>query len=125
MNKSLEVDQHPLPKPDKLFAALSAYQQMVLDKDSRVYVTINTHLGLFRYRRLPFGIVSAPAIFQCTMETIVQVFKHVQCYIDDILITGSNEEEHLHNLEEVLKRLSQYGIRVKEDKCVFLQNKVE
>ena len=96
---------------------------MVFDKDSRVYVTINTHLGLLRYRRLPFRIVSAPAIFQRTMETIVQGLKHVQCYIDDILITGSNEEEHLHNLEEVLKRLSQYEIRVKEDKCAFLQNK--
>ena len=135
VNKSLEVNQHPLPKPDKLFAALSgvkfskidltqAYQQMVLDKDSRVHVTINTHLGLFRYTRLPFGTASAPAIFQLTMETILQGLKHVQCYnyIDDILITGSNEEEHLHNLEEVLKRLSQYGIRVKEDKC---EDKVE
>ena len=61
------------------------------------------------------------------METILQGLKHVQCYnyIDDILITGSNEEEHLHNLEEVLKRLSQYRIRVKEDKCAFLQDKVE
>ena len=60
-NKSLEIDQHPLPRPDELFAALSGgvkfskidltqvYQQMILDKDSRVYVTINTHLGLFRY----------------------------------------------------------------------------
>ena len=68
VNKSLEVDQYPLPRPDKLFAALSggvkfskidlthAYQQMILDTDSRVYVTINTHQGLFRYTRLPFGI---------------------------------------------------------------------
>ena len=102
-----------------------AYQQMVLDKDSREYVTINTHHGLFRYTHLPFGIASAPAIFQRTMETILQGLEHVQCYIDDILITGSNEEEHLHNLEEVLKRLSQYGIRVKEDKCAFFKDKVE
>ena len=98
---------------------------MVLDKDSREYVTINTHLGLFRYNCLPFGIASAPAIFQRTMETILQGLEHVQCYIDDILITGSNEEEHLHNLEEVLKRLSQYGIRVKEGKCAFFKDKVE
>ena len=53
VNKSLEIDQHPLPTPDELFAALTggvtfskidltqAYQQMILDKDSRVYVTIN------------------------------------------------------------------------------------
>ena len=59
------------------------------------------------------------------METILQWLKHVQCYIDDILITGSNEEEHLHNLEEVLKHLSQYGIRVKEDKHAFFKDKVE
>ena len=96
---------------------------MVLDQDSRVYVTINTRLGLFRYTRLPFGIASAPAIFQRTMETILQGVKHVQCYIDDILITGSNEEKHLQNLEEVLKRLSQYGIRVKEDKCAFFKDR--
>ena len=50
---------------------------------------------------------------------------HVQCYIDDIIITGSSEEEHLHNLEEVLKQLSHYGIRVKEDKYAFFKDKVE
>ena len=137
VNKSLEVDQHPLPRPEDLFAALAggvkfskidltqAYQQMVLDEDSRMYVTINTHQGLFRYTRLPFGIASAPAIFQRTMETILQGLSHVQCYIDDILITGSSEEEHLRNLEEVLKRLSQYGIRVKQDKCAFFKETVE
>ena len=119
VNKSLEVDQYPLLRPDKLFAALStgvyfskinlthAYQQMILDTDSRVYVTINTHQGLFRYTRLPFGIASASAIFQCTMETILQGLTKVQCYIDDILVTGTSEQEHLHNLEEVLKRLSE------------------
>ena len=111
VNKSLEVDQYPLPRPDELFAALSggvkfskidlthAYQQMILDTDSRVYVTINTHQGLFRYTRLPFGIASALAIFQRTMETILQGLTKVQCYIDDILITGASEQEHLHNLE--------------------------
>ena len=137
VNKSLEVDQHPLPRPDDLFAALAggvkfskidltqAYQQMVLDKDSRMYVTINTHQGLFRYTHLPFGIASAPAIFQRTMETILQGLSHVQCYIDDILIRGSSEEEHPRNLEEVLKRLSQYGIRVKQDKCAFFKETVE
>ena len=49
----------------------------------------------------------------------------MQCYINDILITRSNEKEHRHNLEEVLKRLSQYGITVKEDKCAFFKDKVE
>ena len=98
---------------------------MILDKDSRVYVTINTYLGLYRYTRLPFGIASSPAIFQRTMDTILQGLPHVQCYIDDIIITGSSEEGHLINLEEVLKRISHYGIKVKEDKCAFFRDKVE
>ena len=132
VNKSLKVDQHPLLRPDKLFAALSgevkfseidlthAYQQITLDTDSLVHVTINTHQGLFRYTRLPFGIASAPAIFQRMMETILQGLTNVQCYIDDILVTGTSEQEHLHNLEEVLKCLSEYGIRVKRGKVCIL-----
>ena len=84
VNKSLEVDQYPLPRPDKLFPALSrgvkfskidlthAYQQIILDIDSQVYVTTNTHQGLFRYTHLPFGIASALLIFQHTMEMILQ-----------------------------------------------------
>ena len=77
---------------------------MILNKDSRVHVTINAHLDLFRCTCLHFGIASTPAIFQCTMDTILQGLPHVQCYIDNIIITGSSEEEYLHNLEEVLKR---------------------
>ena len=85
MNKSLEVNQHLLPKSDELFAALSgvkfskidltqAYQQMVLDKDSRVYVTINTHLGLFRYTCLPFGIASERNYSQLKKEAWSLIF---------------------------------------------------
>ena len=98
---------------------------MVLDEDSRKYVTVNTHKGLYRYTRLPFGIASAPAIFQRAMDTILQGLPHILCYIDDILITGEMEEEHIHNLEEVLRRLQNHGIKVKSSKCAFLQDSVE
>lgn len=75
INRSLEVDQYPLPKPEDMFASLSggqkfskidltqAYLQMQLDEESREFVTVNSHMGLYRYTRLPFGIASAPAIF--------------------------------------------------------------
>ena len=75
---------------------------MVLDEDSRQFVTVNTHLGLYKYTHLPFGVASAPAIFQHTMDTILQGLNHVQCYIDDILVTGDDDGEHFCNLEEVL-----------------------
>ena len=47
------------------------------------------------------------------------------CYIDDILVTGSSNKEHLERLEEVLKRLKEYGLRVKKSKCDFFQSLVK
>ncbi len=59
------------------------------------------------------------------MDTILQGIPHVICYIDDILVTGATEEEHLCNLEAVLEKLKKHGIRAKKEKCLFLQDKVE
>ena len=39
-----------------------AYLQLELDPQSKPYVTINTHKGLFQYNRLVYGIASAPAM---------------------------------------------------------------
>eukprot|EP00731_Ephydatia_muelleri_P002073 Em0001g2073a len=137
INQALMVDQYPLPKPSDLFAALSggkwftkldlaqAYTQMELDEVSRQFVAINTHRGLYRYTRLPFGIASAPAIFQRAMDTILQGMSGVLCYLDDTLIVGKNKEEHLATVEEVLKRLPNEGLRVNKDKCCFLTTSVQ
>ena len=133
VNQSLEVDQYPLPKPDELFASLAggqkftkldlsqAYQQLLLDAESRQYVTINTHRGLYH---LPFRIASAPAIFQKTMDTILQGLPNVFCYIDDILIMGPDDDTHLRNLTAVLKRLQRHGVRMKKAKCRFMAKSV-
>ena len=86
---------------------------------------INTHKGLYKYKRLPFGVASAPAIFQRLMDTILQGIPGVICYIDDIMVTGATEEEHLKNLEQVLQRLQSYGFRLKLTKCRFMRDSVE
>ena len=84
INQALEVDQYPLPNPDNLFATLAggkrfttldlsqAYLQLLLDEESSKLVTVNTHRGLYQYTRLPFGVASAPALFQKIMDTILQ-----------------------------------------------------
>ena len=137
VNGALDVDQYPLPKPTDLFATLAggqtftkldlsqAYQQLLLDENSRKYTTINTHQGLYEYTRLPFGIASAPAIFQKTMDLILQGVPHVACYIDDILITGANQREHFQNLWEILDRLNQHYLWIKKTKCKFMKQSVE
>ena len=99
-----------------------AYRQILLDKDSQKFVTINTHLGLFQYTGVPFGIASAPALFQKTMDTLLQGIPNTLCYLDDILITGKTDAEHLQNLEEVLKLLQDNGLRVKPK---FMQSSIE
>ncbi|KAL5473476.1 hypothetical protein EMCRGX_G027965 [Ephydatia muelleri] len=103
----------------------NAYLQLELDEDSKKYVIISTHKGLFRYNRLPFGVSSAPSLFQRTMEGIVGNIPNVLVYFDDILVAGSSEEEHLHTLETVLSRLKAAGLRLKLQKCSFMLSSVE
>ena len=131
------VDTYPLPRIDDLLASLSggksftkldlahAYLQIPLEERSKKYTTINTQRGLFQYNRLPFGLSAAPAIFQRTMESILRGLPRVCIYLDDILITGVNEEDHLHNLKAVLSRLKQAGFRLKRHKCAFLLPSIE
>ena len=84
-----------------------ACEQMLVDDDSKEFLTINTHKGLFRYNRLPYGVSSAPGIFQRTMEGLLQGIPSTGVLLDNILISGPSTEEHLDNIEKVLKRLSE------------------
>ena len=137
VNQASKLDKYPLPRIDDLLASLAggksfskldlaqAYLQVLLEDESKKFTTINTHKGLYQYNRLPFGISSAPAIFQRTIENILQGIPNVVVYIDDILITGKTESEHLRNLEEVLTRLESSGFRLKRCKCEFLLPSVD
>ena len=137
VNQAAKRDTYPLPKVDDLFASLAggntfttldlahAYQQIPLDDESKKLVCINTHKGLYVYNRLPFGVASAPSIFQCIMEGILHGIEHVSVYLDDILITGQSEGEHLQRLDEVLTRLETAGLRLRQNKCTFMQSSVE
>ena len=78
-----------------------AYQQIVLDELSRELVTINTHRGLYRYMRLPFGVSPPPALFQRVMEDLFRGIPNVFMYLNDL---GKSEEEHLKTLQAVLEK---------------------
>ena len=84
VNKVAKLDTYYLPKVDDLFSQLAggkcfskldlayAYLQIALEEESKQYVVINTHKGLYRYNHLPFRVHSAPAIFQRTIESILR-----------------------------------------------------
>uniref|UniRef100_A0A8C5PIS1 Gypsy retrotransposon integrase-like protein 1 n=1 Tax=Leptobrachium leishanense TaxID=445787 RepID=A0A8C5PIS1_9ANUR len=137
LNSQLEVDQYPLPRVDDIFASLAggqkftkidlrqAYLQFEVHPSSRKYLTINTHRGLYEYNRMVFGIASAPAIWQRKMDEILADIPFTQCLLDDMLITGRTDQEHKQNVELVLQRLQDQGLKVNLTKCKFMVPKLE
>ena len=59
------------------------------------------------------------------MECLLQGIPHVVVYLDDILITGQMQEDHLSNLREVLKQLQTAGLRLRKNKCIFMAKSVQ
>ncbi len=136
VNPAAKCDNYPVPKTEDLLATLNggqkftkldlsqAYQQLVLDQESQEYLTINTHKGLYKPTRLQFGVHSAAGIFQREMEKRLSHVPFTTVRVDDILISGRNDDEHLKNLTEVLQILSVNGLRLKRKKCVFMAPEV-
>lgn len=136
VNREINEDQYPLPNIEDMFATLAggkkftkldltqAYAQLELDESSKDLLVINTHMGLYKYNRLAYGVSSAPAIFQSVMDTVLAGLSGVVCRIDDILITAPCDEVHLQRLEEVLRRLHTHNIKLNADKCVFMATSV-
>ena len=97
---------------------------MELDDESNELLVINTHKGLFKYNRLVFGVASSPAIWQRAIDQVLQNIPFTQCILDDIILSGKTDAEHLQSLEFVLKRLSDYGLKVNLAKCEFFKEKI-
>ena len=88
-------------------------------------MVIDTHEGLFRYTRLPFGVASAPSIFQRTMECLINGVLGVAVYLDDNLVSGKTKEEHLNWLDMLLQKLKDAILQLKRKKCFFSTRSVE
>ena len=130
INSVANTKVYPLPRIDEFFVTsggkvfsklelLHGYLQLQLDEASQEYVTVNTHRGLYRYTHLSFGVALAPAVFQRTMEMVYKGMPMVVVYLDDILVAGRTEQEHLTHLAQVLERLDSAGMKLKKEKCAF------
>lgn len=136
VNKYLD-GKHPLPRIEELFAALSggklftkldltaAYNQLEVTKETSEMLAWSTHKGIYVMKRLPFGTKPACSIFQRVMEKVLLGLKNVINFMDDIVITGSDREEHIKNLRLVFKRLSDAGFKVNIKKSVFFQSEIK
>jgi len=84
-----------------------------------------TPFGRFKFNRIPFGINSAPEMFQRNMVQIFGGIPNVIVYFDDIGILGENLEDHDNTLLQVLQRAQENGIRFNPDKVQYRKQEVE
>ncbi|UYV65930.1 K02A2.6-like [Cordylochernes scorpioides] len=131
LNLSVERELHPLPVLEhelaqlngaKIFSRLDAnsgFWQNKLSEQSQTLTTFITPFGRYKFKRLPFGISSAPEHFQKRMSAILRGVNGVICHMDDILIFAKRKEEHDETLREVLRRLKNSVITLNKEKCQF------
>ena len=137
LNQHIVIDQHPLPTVDEIFSKLagaryfskldlrSAYHQLEIREESRDYTAFISHIGLFRYKRLPFGLANAPSAYMKVISNILRHCKNTVCYLDDILIFGPTEKVHDECLKATLNCLSSHGMTLNEKKCVYKKNSLQ
>ncbi|XP_062541354.1 uncharacterized protein K02A2.6-like [Armigeres subalbatus] len=137
INPYLRSEYYPLPRIDDIFAKLGnskffcvidlrgAYQQLKVSENSQQFLTINTHIGLFQYLRLPFGVATAPSIFQSIMDQILGDIDGCVTYLDDALLGARTLDECRKLLDQVLERLSRFNVKINTEKCKFFVTSVD
>ena len=137
LNVAVKREVYQIPKVEETLAKLSqgsvfskldancGFHQVVLSEASARLTTFITGSGRYFFRRLPYGICSAPEYFQRRMDQELQGLEGVVCHMDDILIFGSSQQEHNERLLAVLRRLSQSGLTLNKKKCQFSKQKLE
>ena len=138
LNSVTVRDVYPIPKIDESLDALkgakwfstidlqSGYHQVLLDDSAKERSAFCTHLGLFQWRVMSFGLTNGLATFERMMEHILgsMHWKEVLIYLDDIIVFASDFETHMERLTEVLRRLSDAGLKINPKKCQFFRKSV-
>lgn len=101
-----------------------AFYHVRLAEKSRDLTTFMTESGMFRFKRLVFGVNCAPEIFQREMERVLDGISKVIVFIDDILIFASSEEELLAITKQVLAALRKNNLTLNEEKCEYMKDKL-
>ncbi|XP_014668933.1 PREDICTED: uncharacterized protein K02A2.6-like [Priapulus caudatus] len=131
LNEAVQKELYPMPTVECTLGKIaegmvyskldanSGFHQVALNQESRKLTRFITPFGRFLYKRLPYGITSAPEYYQKRMDQILKDLPRVICHVDDILVTERNQIEHNERLRAVLDRLQQAGLTLNPDKCVF------
>lgn len=137
LNSVTLPDRYPIPRLQdftyqldgmKIFTKIDlkqAFFWIPIDENDIEKTAITTPFGLFEFRCMPFGLRNAPQTFQRFMHEVLRNLDHCcYCFVDDVLVYSETPEKHEDHLRLVLKRLSDYGIGINLEKCLFGQKKL-
>ena len=122
VSQELWINKYPLQRIEEIFTNLSngqkysnidlrpAFFTLEFDDESKNVLSINTHKGLYGYNRLLYGAAQHQWIWQLTIDTILQGIPGIRCILDNMVVTDATDDVHLNNLEQVLSKLSEYGL---------------
>ena len=131
LNKGVKREMYPLPRVSDMLSRLSegtifskmdansGFWQVKLSEESKLFTTFISPWGRYCFRRMPFGISSAPEFYQRTMEKILHGLEGVICLMDDVLVYGKDTAQHWSRLKRVLEKISAAGVTLKKSKCEF------
>ena len=105
----------------------SEFWQVCMAPESQQYTVFTVgNLGFYEFTRRPFGLCNAPATFERLMQNTLGELNLTYCviYLDDVIVFGHTEEEHLGRLQIVLECFREFTLKLKPSKCSFFQMEI-
>ena len=108
------------------FDLASGFHQIPMEASHAERTAFITHIGLFHFTRMPFGLISAPSTFQSVMDEVIRdLGPNCMVYLDDVIIGSENELTHLQQIEDFLFKFEENGLKLNLEKCVFGRSEIK
>uniref|UniRef100_A0A0K0G3A2 RNA-directed DNA polymerase n=1 Tax=Strongyloides venezuelensis TaxID=75913 RepID=A0A0K0G3A2_STRVS len=95
------------------------FHQIPLDTNSKRLASFVTHKGIYSYKVMPMGLSGSPDTFQRIVENMMNQVEGSFVYIDDILLTAKNENEHIRQIEKTFRIMEKYNTKITLEKTEF------